>query len=101
MVILFGQSLIIIGLVFIAFGLISILRFRNFFSRVLISSKVDTVGMICIMIGVSIMNGLSFFTMKVLLVLLTFIFVGPLMTHYIARGGYYSGIQLNKEQKHD
>lgn len=97
MVIIFGQILIIIGLIFITFGLISILRFKSFFNRILISSKVDTVGMICIMIGVCFINGFSFFTLKVILVLLTFIFVSPLMTHYIARGGYYSGIALKKE----
>lgn len=100
--ILIGRTLIVVGVIFITFGLISILRFRSFYPRILISSEVDTVGMICIFSGIMIKNGFSFFSMKVFLVLLSIVFVGPIMTHYIARAGYYSDNPIKKEENgHD
>lgn len=102
MMIYLGQLLIGIGIVFITFGLISILRFRDFYTRVLISSEVDTVGMICIYAGVMLIGGISFFSVKVFLVLTCIAFTGPLITHYIARAAYFSEHSISKEENsHD
>jgi multicomponent Na+:H+ antiporter subunit G len=98
---LIGKILILIGVLNIAFGIISILRFKNFYTRILISSKVDTVGFICVMTGVMIFSGLSYFTLKVAVILLTMSFISPIMTHYIARSAYNTGQKINEGDSYD
>ena len=94
---LIGKVVIIISIVFIFFGVIGIFRFKDFYSRILISSKVETVGFITLMIGVVLYKGLSFFTLKVLLLVFLVILTNPLSTHAIARSAYKSGHKFNKD----
>jgi multicomponent Na+:H+ antiporter subunit G len=92
---LLGNVLIVIGLVFIFFGVYGILRFKNFYSRILITSKVDTVGFITLMIGIIIKAGMSFFSLKVLFIIILAIITNPISTHAIARSAYISGYRVN------
>lgn len=93
-----GDIVILVGIIFIVFGVYSIFRFRNFYSRILVASKVDTVGFITIMFGVIIKQGLSYFSLKVLLILLVMLIINPLTTHSIARSAYLSGYKIIKEE---
>ena len=87
-----------IGIVFVAFGVYGIFRFNNFYARTLIASKVDTVGFITIMAGTIMKQGLSFFSLKVLLILIIMIVINPLTTHAIARSAFLSGYKVEKEE---
>ena len=79
------------GIVFMAFGVVGIYKFNNFYTRLLASSKVDTVGMLTVMIGVIVSHGFSYFTGKVLLLLAIMLIFTPLVTHVLARSAYLSG----------
>lgn len=93
-----GNILIIIGLIFMAFGVLGIFRFKDYFSRVLIGGKVDTVGFITILIGLMLKSGFNFFTGKVLLVLILYIITNPIATHAITRSAHLSGYRIKKER---
>lgn len=94
---LIGNIIITIGLIFLAFGLFGIFRFKNFYSRILVASKVDTVAFITIMIGVVFKQGISTFSLRILLILTIMLLINPLITHIITRSAYYSGYRVIKE----
>ena len=90
-----------IGLVFMIFGYIGIFRFKNFYTRILVSSKADTVGVITILIGIIIHRGIDFFTLKVLIILIFVLLINPIITHSIARSAYMSNYPVQKENEDD
>lgn len=93
-----GNVIICIGIIFVALGVYGIFRFSEFYSRILIASKVDTVGVITIMLGVIIKQGMSYFSLKVLLILIFMIIINPLVTHSIARSAYLGGYKVKREE---
>lgn len=92
-----GYILVALGLIFITFGIIGIYRFKNFYSRILVASKVDTVGFITILTGVILINGFSYFSLKVFFVMVIALMINPLITHSIARSAVNSGYKIKKE----
>ena len=91
---LVGEILVVIGAVFMLFGVIGIFKYRHFYPRILIVSKIDTAGALTIIIGVAIMHGFSFFTLRVLLLLAIMLVVNPMVTQVLASSAYLSGYQL-------
>lgn len=88
---LIGDIFIVIGIVFMVLGVIGIYRFNDFYSRLLASSKVDTVGALTIMIGVIIKHGFTYFSGKVVIVIIILLIFNPLVSHILARSAYLSG----------
>jgi len=86
-----GKTLIVIGLFFVAFGVFGIFRFGDFYSRILVSSKVDTVGFATIIIGMVVREGLSFFSAKAVVMMIFAMATNPIATHAIAQSAYVSG----------
>lgn len=93
-----GNVIIGIGIIFVALGVYGIHRFKDFYSRILIASKVDTVGIITVLLGVIVKNGLSYFSLKVLLILIFMIIINPLVTHSVARSAYLSGYKIDEKE---
>lgn len=93
-----GNAMVVIGLIFMAFGVLGIFRFKDYFSRVLIGGKVDTVGFITILIGLLLKNGVTYFSGKILLVLVLYIVTNPIATHAITRSAHLSGYKIKKER---
>ena len=91
-----GNIVVIIGILFVAFGVFGIFRFGDVYSRILIASKVDTVGFITIMLGVMLSKGISYFSLKVFLILLITLVVNPLSTHSVARSAFLGGYRIKK-----
>ena len=81
-----------------ALGLIGILRFKDFYTRILITAKVETVGFITMMAGVILYSGFTWFSAKVLLICLLVIITNPLSTHAIAKSAYGRGYTAKKEK---
>jgi multicomponent Na+:H+ antiporter subunit G len=96
-----GDIFIVAGLVFILLGVLGIYRFKNFYCRILIGSKIDTVGFLTLMTGVIIKKGLSWFSMKVLLIIGVVMLINPVVTHAIARSAYYGGYRIDEEEHKD
>lgn len=90
-----GTALMIIGLVFMFFGILGLFRFRNFYPRLLVLSKIDTVGAVTLLSGVALRHGLSFITLKVLMLIVIILIFNPLIAHLMARSAYISGHLLD------
>lgn len=92
-----GNFLIGLSLIFIIIGVFGIYRFKNFYQRALISANIDTVGYLTLMFGMIIKNGLSFFSLKLLFILLITLIINPLVSHAIVRSAYISGYKIGKD----
>ena len=88
-----GNAVVIAGLLFMSFGIVGIFKFKDFYPRILVTSKIDTVGMITVVFGLMIKNGISFFTGKLLLILIILLVLTPLVAHLTARSAYTAGHQ--------
>jgi len=93
-----GNIIMGIGIAFMLFGIVGIFRFENFYLRLLVSSKVDTVGALTLIIGLIIRHGISFFSGKLLLIIAIMLILNPLVAHMIARSAYLSGYKLEGKQ---
>ena len=89
-----GNVFIGLGAAFMLFGAIGLFRFKDFYPRILIASKIDTVGLLTLLGGVAIRHGFSFFTAKVLLVVVVVLVLNPLVAHIITSAAYDSGYRL-------
>jgi len=98
---LVGEIIIIVGIIFMLFGVIGIFKFRSFYPRILIASKIETVGTITVFLGVMVQNGWSFFTLRVLFLFLLTLIVSPMVTYIIVRFAYLSGYKLREEADKD
>ena len=94
-----GDVIIFAGIIFMLFGVIGIFRFKNFYARILLSTKIDTVGTFTVIIGIAVKHGFSFFTLKLLLLMVLMMILNPLITHMVARSAYLSGYKENRYAK--
>jgi multicomponent Na+:H+ antiporter subunit G len=85
-----GHIVIVIGLIFVAFGILGIYRFKDFFQRILVSSKIDTVGTVTVIIGVIMIHGVSMFSLRLVLIFGILLLLEPLSTHIVARSAHMS-----------
>ena len=89
-----GNIIIFAGIIFMVFGLIGIFKFKNFYARILITTKIDTVGAFTFIIGTAVKNGFSFFSLKLLLLLVLMMIINPLITHIIVSSAHLSGYSI-------
>lgn len=94
---------IAIGVGITALGVAGVYRFKNFYPRILVASKVDTVGVITIIFGIALRHGFSFFSAKALLIMVILLIINPLVAHVITKSAYLSGypLQDDKDKKED
>ncbi|MCL2856079.1 MAG: monovalent cation/H(+) antiporter subunit G [Defluviitaleaceae bacterium] len=95
--ILISNILLVIGLIFMVFGVIGLFRFRDFYPRILMASKIDTVGMTTLLLGLAVRHGFTFFTAKLVLMMVIIIILNPLVAHIMVRSAYLSGYDLKGE----
>ena len=89
-----GDAIIIAGIILMSFGVIGIFKFENFYPRILVTAKIDTVGVLTLMIGLIVKHNVSFFSLKLLLLLGIMLILNPLAAHMIARSAYLSGYKM-------
>lgn len=93
------KILLIISWVYIIFGMIGIFRFSNMYSRLLTSSKIDTVATITILIALIFKSGLTNLSLKIFLILIFLMITSPISNHVITRSAYLNGIPVEKVVK--
>jgi len=96
-----SNIMIIAGLIFMTFGILGLFRFKNFFLRIIASSKIDTVGTLTIILGMAIRTGLSYFSAKLIFLAVILVVLGPLCHHMVARSAYLSGYKTSGENESD
>lgn len=92
--VIIGQILIGVGMAFVAIGTLSLIFLGDFFTRILITSKVDSMGLITIMLGAILISGWSLFSAKIAFILLFEMITAPVGTHAVARSAFVSGYQV-------
>jgi len=81
-----------LGVVFMLFGVLGIFQTKkDFYYRILVACKIDTVGFLTIVIGVAIRHGISFFTGKLFLIAIIMMVLNPLVAHIMVRSAHNSG----------
>ena len=90
---------IVSGTFFFATGVIGILRFPDFYSRMHATGKGDTLGTVLILVGLAIYNLDSGFSLANILVSIKLMFIGifwflanPTATHALLRAAFDSGL---------
>lgn len=86
-----SSLLIIGGLLFIAIGLVGMIRFQTFYARLMASTLVDTVGYMLILLGIIILLGFDKITVKVLFLLFGVLMINPIFTHFIIQSAWKTG----------
>ena len=81
-----GNVVIGIGAVAVVLGLVGVFRFKEFNLKLLAGSKIDTVGLIAIVVGAVVRSGFTWFSAKALLILAIVVLVNPIVTSTIAAG---------------
>lgn len=88
-----AMVLIAAGIFFIFIGSVGVLRLPDFFSRSHAVSKSDTLGIMCVIAGLMILEGLTLNSLKLLLVILFVFLANPIGTHALARAAMAKGIR--------
>ena len=86
-----------IGVAFMLFGALALFWLKDFYPRLLVASKIDTVGLLTLLFGVCLLHGFSWFTAKVILITVIIMILNPMVSHLTARNAYFSGYQLEGE----
>jgi len=90
-----------IGLVFIFFGIIGLFQpNKDFYYRILVACKIDTVGALTFSIGLVLRHGFSFFSGKVILIIIILLVLSPLVAHLVAKTAYASGYVPQDGENH-
>ena len=91
-----GNIITAVGAVFMLFGIIGIFKFKGFFERILISAKIDTVGLLTFIAGMVFKHGPGVFSLKLILLAAVLLILNPLASHIVARSAYLSGYRADK-----
>lgn len=93
-----SSVIIVIGIIFMVIGAIGIFKFNNFYPRMLVTSKVDTIGFMTVSIGMIIRHGFTFFSLKLFFILALVLLINPLVSHVVTGAAYKSGYILGDEK---
>lgn len=93
--VLFGLSwvLLTVGSVFVVIGAIGIVRMPDIYTRLHAASLIETIGAGAILIGLMLQAGLTLVTLKLVMVLLVFIFTAPVATHAVAQAALHQEVK--------
>ena len=93
-----SDIIIAVGVIFMFFGVVGIFKFGNFYPRILLTAKIDTVGALTLILGLIVKHGAGFFSLKLLLLLGFMLILNPLAAHMVARSAYLSGYEIEGRQ---
>ena len=86
-----GEILMGAGHFIMLCGIAGLLKNPGFYRRLLLSSLIDTVGLLVLLAGVAVRQGLGSFSFKVILLMGIVILTAPLSAHKLGRAAYLSG----------
>ena len=80
-----GAVLLLIGLLIFLIQMIGVFRFKYVLNRMHAAAMGDTLGIGCCLLGLIVMKGASFTSLKLLLVIIFLWFSSPVSSHLISR----------------
>jgi multicomponent Na+:H+ antiporter subunit G len=97
MIDIFGQLLIVVGILFDIFGCVGLVRFPDVYNRLQASTKCVTLGTIMLLAGVALISGSGPLSAKAIICAVFILITSPTAAHAIAKGSYASGVKLWEE----
>lgn len=94
MIELIAYLLLAIGAACALIGAIGIVRFPDVYTRIHAQTVAVVGGVILTLIGVGVLEGLSSYTLKALIIALFIFLTNPVGSHAIARAAHKSGVKL-------
>ncbi len=94
MIELVAYILLGIGAACALIGAIGIVRFPDVYNRIHANTVVVVGGVIVTLIGASVFEGFSSYTLKVLIIAMFLFLTNPVSAHAIARAAHKSGVKL-------
>ena len=85
--------LILLGSFFTIVGALGLVRMPEVFTRMHAASVTDTLGVGFLILAMSLQAGLSLVTLKLLFLMLLFVFTVPVVTHALAQACLHEGIK--------
>ena len=92
-----GALLLVLGLLIFLIQMIGVFRFKYVLNRMHAAAMGDTLGIGCCLLGLIVMSGISFTSLKLLLVIIFLWFSSPVSSHLIAR---LEGATDEEREKH-
>lgn len=93
-----SDILIVLSWIFITIGLIGLRRLKGVYSRLLSSSKIDSVATITLFIALMIKKGFTMVSLKLLVILIFYLLTNPVTNQIIGISAYRSGVKLKEEE---
>lgn len=85
--------LVVVGILFMLMGSVGILRLPDFYSRSHATSKSDTLGILFVIAGLVVYEGLTLSSLKLSLIVLFIALANPIGTHALARSALQRGLK--------
>lgn len=77
---------------FLFAGIVGLFRFKGVYSRILNSSKIDSVAIITLTVALMVRTGLSMMTLKLAVIMVFYLLTNPVSSQIIARSAKQNGI---------
>ena len=81
------------GAGFVVIGAIGLVRLPDLFTRMQAASLIDTAGAALLLIGFMLQAGFGLVTLKLLVILALFFFIGPVVSHALAQTAMHEGVK--------
>ncbi len=91
--------LLIVGSIFVITGGIGLVRMPDFFTRLHPASMTDTMGAGLMLLGLMLQSGVSFVTVKLVLILFFLLITSPTAAHALAHAALVSGLKPWRKPK--
>lgn len=92
-----AQGLFILSWVLIITGIIGFFRFKGLYARILNSSKIDSAGVIVLILALMFYTPLYAMRIKLFVILLFYLLTNPVSNQIIANSAYKNGIVPGEE----
>jgi len=87
-----AYSLMILGAALLLVGAVGLLRLPDFYSRTHAATKPDTLGLVLILLGLGVYDGLTLTTFKMLVIILFVFIANPTSSHALGRAALLGGL---------
>ena len=89
--------LLLVGVIFVALGMLGLLRLPDVYNRLHATTKIGTLGTCSIMLSVLLRSGFDAMGLKAITVGLFLLLTAPVAAHMIGRAAHRHGVKLCEE----
>ena len=98
---LLSIPLICAGVFFLLVGSVGLIRLPDFYSRCHATGKADTLGILLVIGGFIVFEGLTLNSAKMLIILVFVALTNPTATHALARAAFFFGVKPRFKKEED